>query len=41
VTGAPFRIGLFERVLDHALSREGVWLPTAGEVVAAWRKSGQ
>ena len=41
VMGAPFRIGTFERVLDHALSRDGVWLPTAGEVVAAWRRSGQ
>jgi allantoinase len=41
VMGAPFRIGTFERVLDHTLSRDGVWLPTAGEVVTAWRKSGQ
>jgi peptidoglycan/xylan/chitin deacetylase (PgdA/CDA1 family) len=41
IMGSPFRIDTFERVLDHALSRDGVWLPTAGEVVAAWRKSGQ
>ena len=39
VSGAPHRIGLFERVLDRALALPGVWMPTAGEVVAAWRHS--
>ena len=37
VTGAPLRIAMFERVLDHLLSLGPVWTPTAGEVVAAWR----
>ncbi|MCY7308827.1 MAG: polysaccharide deacetylase family protein [Rhodoferax sp.] len=37
VSGAPLRIAMFERVLDHLLSLGGVWTPTGGEVVAAWR----
>ena len=37
VSGAPLRIAMFERVLDHALALGQVWTPTAGEVVAAWR----
>jgi peptidoglycan/xylan/chitin deacetylase (PgdA/CDA1 family) len=37
VSGASFRIAMFERVLDHALGLPGIWTPTAGEVVEAWR----
>lgn len=37
VSGASMRIAMFERVLDHALAQGGVWTPTAGEVVAAWK----
>lgn len=37
VTGAPLRIAMFERVLDHILSLGPVWTPTAGEVVTAWK----
>ena len=36
VSGASMRIAMFERVLDHALAQDGVWTPTAGEVVGAW-----
>ena len=39
VSGAPLRIAMFERVLDHALALGHVWTPTAGEVVDAWRAS--
>ena len=41
VSGAPLRIAMFERVLDHMLSSGPVWTPTAGEVVAAWKASGE
>ena len=41
VSGAPLRIAMFERVLDHMLSSGPVWTPTAGEVVAAWKASGK
>jgi hypothetical protein len=37
VSGAPFRIGMFERVLDHVLALGEVWTPTAAEVAAAWK----
>ena len=39
VSGASMRIAMFERVLDHVLTLEGVWTPTAGEVVRAWKSS--
>jgi hypothetical protein len=39
--GAPLRIALFERVLDHALALDQVWTPSLGEVVDAWRSSDQ
>ena len=37
VSGAPLRIAMFERVLDRVQAVGGVWTPTAGEVVAAWK----
>ena len=39
VSGASLRIAMFERVLDHALALQGVWTPTAGEVLKAWKAS--
>ncbi len=36
VSGAPLRIAMFERVLDHLQSLGEVWTPTASEVVSAW-----
>ena len=41
VSGASMRVALFERVLDHVRALPHVWTPTAAEVVAAWRVSGQ
>jgi peptidoglycan/xylan/chitin deacetylase (PgdA/CDA1 family) len=37
VSGASLRIAMFERVLEHAMALPGVWTPTAGEVVQAWK----
>ena len=39
VSGAPLRIAMFERVLDRVQAVGGVWTPTAGEVVAAWKSA--
>ena len=39
VSGASLRIAMFERVLDHALGLPGVWMPTGGEVLAAWKSA--
>ncbi len=39
VSGAPLRIAMFERVLDHVLAQPGVWTPTASEVVRAWKEA--
>jgi peptidoglycan/xylan/chitin deacetylase (PgdA/CDA1 family) len=41
IMGAPLRIALFERVLDHALALDQVWTPPLGTVVDAWRSSDQ
>ena len=41
IMGAPLRIALFERILDHALSLDQVWTPPLGAVVDAWRGSDQ
>lgn len=41
IMGASFRIAMFERILDLALSLDQVWTPRLGEVVGAWRKSTQ
>jgi hypothetical protein len=41
IMGAPLRIALFERILDHALSLDQVWTPPLGTVVDAWRSSDQ
>jgi hypothetical protein len=41
IMGASFRIAMFERILDLALSLDQVWTPHLGEVVGAWRKSTQ
>lgn len=38
VMGASMRIAMFERILDHAICQDSVWLPTGAEVVAAWEK---
>jgi peptidoglycan/xylan/chitin deacetylase (PgdA/CDA1 family) len=37
ISGAPLRIGMFERVLDHALAQPGIWMPTGSEVIEAWK----
>lgn len=34
--GQPHRIGGFEEILELVSSREGVWIATAGDIVAAW-----
>ena len=41
VMGAAFRIASFERILQHAASLDGVWMPRLGEVVDAWKQSAQ
>ena len=41
VMGAALRIASFERIVQHAASLEGVWLPRLGEVVDAWKRSAQ
>ena len=41
IMGASFRIAMFERILDLALSLDQVWTPRLGEVVGAWRQSAQ
>ncbi len=41
VSGAPLRIAMFERVIQHIARLEGVWTPTANEVVTAWKASAQ
>ena len=37
VSGASLRMAMFERVLEHMSAMGGVWTPTAGEVVCAWK----
>lgn len=37
VTGQPYRIGTLETVLEHILSRPGVWPATGAEILDAWK----
>ena len=37
ITGQPYRIGSFEKVLDHMLRHRGVWPATAAQILDAWK----
>ena len=39
VIGQPYRIGALEEALAHIMRHRGVWPATAGQIIAAWRKS--
>jgi peptidoglycan/xylan/chitin deacetylase (PgdA/CDA1 family) len=37
--GQPYRIGVLADVLDHMLSKPGVWAATGGQIMDAWKAS--
>ena len=37
--GQPYRIGVLADVLDHILSKPGVWAATGGQIMDAWKAS--
>ena len=36
VIGAPYRIAMLERALDHMLAHDGVWIATGAEILDAF-----
>jgi peptidoglycan/xylan/chitin deacetylase (PgdA/CDA1 family) len=39
VTGHPYRIGTLETVLQHIMSRTGIWPATGAEILDGWKKA--
>ena len=39
VIGHPYRIGTLEAVLEHIMSRPGIWPATGAEILDAWKKA--
>jgi hypothetical protein len=35
--GQPYRIGVLADVLDHMMSKPGVWAATGGQIMDAWQ----